>query len=70
MNEDVLKQCKEMLPHGMMKIIAKKAGVTTMSVSYFLRGRNKSIRVEKALLEVLAELRMERERLMKDAGLL
>ena len=57
------------LPHGAMKKIAKKASVHPMSVTHFLKGRNKSYRIEKAVLEYIAELREERKRLINEAGL-
>ena len=49
-------QLKTLVPHGYGKVIAKKAGVSSMTVSKFLNGTNDNLRVEIAVLEILAEL--------------
>lgn len=58
------------LPHGTKKEIATKVGVSPQAVNNFLKGRNKSLRIENAILEKLAELRRDENLRMKKAGLL
>jgi len=58
------------LPHGYKKKVAEKAGVSTISVSNFFTGKNKSERIESAILEVIAELKKERKEKLRAAGLL
>jgi len=67
-----LEYYKTELPHGYRMIVANKAGVKIQTVSDFLYGRNKSIRIENAILITLAQLRQEkktREELFKNAGI-
>jgi DNA-binding LacI/PurR family transcriptional regulator len=54
------KEIKEKLPHGFGKIVAEKAGVNEVSVSRFLNGKTNSWKVERAALEVIAELQSTR----------
>lgn len=61
---------RAMLPHGTIKITAERAGVTTQSIRNFLNGRNESLRVENAILDIIAELQAERNERLKKAGLL
>jgi predicted transcriptional regulator len=68
--KEMLAAFSEALPHGTIKRVAEKAGVHNAAVSGFLKGRNQSLRIEFAILHVIAEIRKERERLMKEAGLL
>lgn len=58
------KELKSKIPHGYIKVIAKRAGVSQTSVSKFLAGKFKSYRIEKAALEVLSELGIERKQLL------
>lgn len=67
---NIIEVYKSMLPHGSKAIIAKRAGVTNQAVSLFFSGRNKSKRIEDATLQYIAELRADREKKFKDAGLL
>lgn len=53
-------ELKEKIPHGFGKIVAEKAGVGEQSVSKFLNGKMRSWRIEKAVLEVIAELDQQR----------
>jgi DNA-binding LacI/PurR family transcriptional regulator len=52
---------KLLVPRGYGKLIAQKAGVTEMTVSQFLNGKNDNIKVELATLEILAELADKKE---------
>jgi transcriptional regulator with XRE-family HTH domain len=54
-------ELKDKIPHGFGKIIAERAGVNECSVSKFLNGKTKSWKVEKAVIEVIAELETKRE---------
>ena len=60
---------RSMLPRGYMKFIAHKVGVTPMSVSHFLKGRNESYKIENAILDTIADLKKERAEKLKAAGL-
>jgi hypothetical protein len=53
-------ELKEKLPHGFGKVVAEKAGVNEVSVSRFLNGKTNSWKIEKAALEVIAELQSTR----------
>ena len=55
---------KEKLPHGFGKVVAEKAGVTQQSVSKYLNGKVKSWKIEKAGLEVIAELEKQRNQIL------
>jgi hypothetical protein len=67
---EILAVYRASLPYGARIKIAEKAGVSITAVHSFFSGRIKSERIEKTVLEYIAELRKERERLMKEAGLL
>lgn len=67
---EILAIYRTSLPYGARIKISQKAGVSITSVHSFFSGRLKSERIEKAVLEYIADLRKERERLMKEAGLL
>lgn len=60
---------KELLPHGYQSLVAERAGVTRQVVSRFVNGRSTNIKVELAILDVLSELKAEREEKMIKAGL-
>ena len=68
-NREAPERYKSELPFGSGRKIAERAGVSPNSVTAFLKGRNKSYRIEKVVLEYIAELRAERKQLMKKAGL-
>lgn len=68
-NSDILEIYRKSLPHGYIKKIAKESGVTVASVQCFLRGKTKSQKIELAILRKIAELKEEREELLKRAGL-
>jgi predicted transcriptional regulator len=68
LRKEMLAAFSEALPHGTVKRVAEKAGVHNTAVSGFLKGRNQSLRIEFAVLQVIAEIRKERERLMREAG--
>lgn len=69
-NKETLDLYRSMLLYGDVKIVAEKAGVTTMSVHNFLNGKTGSRRVENAVLEVIAERRNTRNENLRKAGLL
>ncbi len=58
-----IQEIKNHIPHGYGKVIAERAGVTEKSVSNFLTGKTKSIKIEMAALEVLAELNTKKSAL-------
>lgn len=62
------KMYQSMIPHGAQSEIARKLNVTPASVNNFLYGRTNSYRIEKAILEMIARIRIEREELLKKAG--
>lgn len=68
-NKEKLDLYRSMLPYGSQIKIAEKTGISQVSISNFLRGRNKSSIVEQAILEELAEIRKERQKLYKKAGI-
>lgn len=57
------KELKKHIPYGYGKIIAEKAGVSERAVSQYLASRNNSVKVEMAILEVIAHLKSEKKRL-------
>ncbi|WP_295714187.1 hypothetical protein [Mucilaginibacter sp.] len=57
-------ELKEKLPHGSGKVIAKIAGVNEQSVSKFLNGKTRSLKLEKAVLEFIAELDQQRDKVL------
>lgn len=61
---------KSKLPHGTIKIVSERAGVTGQAVTNYLKGRNSSLRIENAILDIIAELKAERDNKLKKAGLL
>ncbi len=61
------KELKEKLPHGFGKVIAERAGVNEQAVSKFLNGKTNSWKVEKATLEVIAELNTTRGNVLNPA---
>jgi hypothetical protein len=69
LRKEMLVAFREALPHGAIKMVAKKAGVHSTAVSGFLKGKNQSLRIEFAVLQVISEIRKERERLIKEAGI-
>jgi predicted transcriptional regulator len=58
------KYLRKMVPHGYCKVIAKKAGVSTIAVSQYFQGKHNSYRIEKAVIKVLIELRNEQTSLL------
>jgi len=58
------KELKSKVPHGYGDVIAKRAGVTKQAVSEFLNGKNNSVAIELATLEVLAELSEKKNNLI------
>lgn len=65
---EILAVCRSIIPHGMQKEIAQKAGVSPLTVSNYLRGITYNLKVEKVVLETVAKLRKERDKLLKEAG--
>lgn len=61
---------RSLLPHGAQVKIAQKLGVTPTAVSQFLQGKHGSERIENAVLDMIAELKAERENKLRKAGLL
>lgn len=57
-------ELKKQVPRGSATTIAQKAGVTTKTVSEYLNGKNNNIKVELAVLEVLAELNKKKKELL------
>lgn len=57
-------ELKEKIPHGYIKVIAKKAAVNRLTVSNFLSGKNNNLSVELAVLEVLADLSERKSNLL------
>lgn len=57
-------ELKSRIPYGYCKRIAQKAGVSKHSVSKYLKGKTNSYKVEKAILEVIAELSQEKQQLL------
>lgn len=68
-NKEKLEVFRSLLPQGSQVEIAKELGVTVQSVSQFLKGKNKSERIETAILEKIAEVREKKLKLYKRAGL-
>lgn len=59
-----------MLPYGAIKEIIAETGIHRNSITNFLAGKHNNYEVEKAILRKIAEIRKEREELLKEAGLL
>ena len=49
-------ELKKLVPHGYGRLIAQRADTNEMAVSKFLNGKNNSVSIELATLEILAEL--------------
>ncbi len=64
------KELRSKIPKGYCKIIADKAGVTNQAVSSYFSAKINSEKVEIAALEVVAQLKQERLKLIGAAGLL
>lgn len=64
------KKYESLLPYGYKSIIAKRANVTPQTVTAFFKGRTNNKRIEDAILEILSELKEERDIQLKKAGLL
>ena len=58
------KELNSKIPYGYGKVIAAKAGVTPAAVYNFLRGKTNSYKIEKAALEIAAELSVEKSHLL------
>jgi len=69
-NKQKLELYNSNLPRGYKKKIAERVGVSTISVSSFFSGKNNSERIENTVLEVIAELKKERNEKLRAAGLL
>ena len=69
-NKETLRLYSSNLPHGYKKKVAEVAGVSRVSVSYFFSGKNKSKKIENAVLKVISELKKEHKEKLKAAGLL
>ena len=63
------KALREQVPHGYCKIIAEKAGVTTKSVSVYFSYQVNSERIENAALQVVAELQVKKNKLLKKSNI-
>lgn len=62
------KELKSKIPYGYAKKIAAKAGVSHVTVSSFMNGKNNNIEVEMAALEILAELSEAKNNLLSKIG--
>lgn len=69
-NSETLNRYRSQLPYGTMMLIAQKAGVSRQSVSAFLTGKSYSRNIELATLDIISELKKERETKLRKAGLL
>ena len=58
------------LPRGYKKEVAKRAGVSRVSVSCFFSGKNNSVKIENAVLDIISELKKEHKEKLRAAGLL
>ena len=59
------KELNRKLPKGYRKVIANELGVSQQSISNYLASRNYSERIERAILKKLAELKKEKDLLLK-----
>jgi hypothetical protein len=67
--KELLKLYSSQLPRNTKHIVAERIGISRQSVSCFFAGKNKSRRTEIEVLKLIAELKSEREELLKKAGL-
>lgn len=58
---------RSQFPQGYLKKIAAKANVNPKAVSEYFSGKTKSDRVERAALEILAQIVKEKSKLLKAA---
>jgi len=58
------------LPQGSVKKIAEMAGVSRGAATYWFSGKLNSRRIEDAAVKLLTRLNRDRERKLKEAGLL
>lgn len=65
-----IKEYESLLPYGYKSIVAKRANVTPQTVTSFFKGCTRNKRIEDAILEILSELKEERDVRLKKAGLL
>jgi len=61
---------KNELPHGSQKLIAEKSGISRVSISNWFAGRKPASRVENAILDFYIKYKNERDKRLKEAGLL
>jgi predicted solute-binding protein len=59
------KKIRKGLPHGMLKEVAKRAGVNQVTVSNYFAGYFNSAKVENAALEVYIECKQHKNELLK-----
>ena len=57
-------ELRKKIPQGYCDVIAKKAGVSRVSVSGYFSGRSNSRKIEIAALQVVAELEKETSNLI------
>lgn len=68
--DETLAKYRELLPYGSIKEIANKVGVTPVAVGQFLKGKSKNFLIEREILKVIIEVQTERNKLLKQAGIL
>ncbi len=61
---------KSLLPYGYKAVVAERAGCSRQTVSAFFKGKTNSKKVEDAILDIVAELKEQREVKMRKAGLI
>jgi hypothetical protein len=69
-DKEKLSMYRSMLPYGTLKLVSERSGLSRMAVYDYFSGRTCSRRAESAVLEIIAELKKEREEKLKAAGLL
>ncbi|WP_370860942.1 hypothetical protein [Parabacteroides faecis] len=61
---------ESLIPYGYKSVIAERSGVTRQTVSAFFKGRTNCKKIEDTILDVIAELKNQKEAKLKKAGLL
>lgn len=70
LNKEMRNEYKKMLPYGAIKEIVEETGLCRNSIYNFLKGKSNNPDIEKAILKKISRIKKEREKLLKEAGLL
>ena len=61
------KDLRKLIPHGCLKLVSDKAGVTYKAVNDYFNGDSNSYKIENAVLEVIAQIKDSKKILLEKA---